>query len=458
MHTKSTSWGLVLLACLFLLAGEGVLLAAEKKAKGASKPADGSLKTWSVTLPKTGTASGVTPTPDGGCVVVGSRDGEGLFAARLGRNGNTVWYKTYGPKGYLADASQAVDVVATPDGGFAMAGHRVIKGPSEAPFVRKLDKDGNLRWERLFQEGKGDVSRGLSISLLSDGGFLLAGKMTGTVEVNNQARTLTWRKPGGTFVARLDGNGNVLWQQLLKARTAHFEGYEKYNHAVPLADGILVVTSFARFNGERGIEYPNGIRLTKLSMDGTPLWETEDDGTLFAGAVAVGLVPAGKTRAVITGRSNNLKKAADTFRSGSAFALEVSEDGAWGWKRLFGRVQAQGFGGDNYPFGVAADVDGGFLVYGMTQASWSKARFGTAWMVKLDRQGVPQWDRIFGKAQVSSRWNAVAAAPDGGILAVGYLAGTGDCRPWVVKLSGQGKGIPEIIETGESRFQHTDSF
>ena len=71
--------------------------------------------------------------------------------------GNMEWSKTYGGTGY----DYAHSVVATPDGGYAIAG--------DGLFV-KTDASGNVQWNK--------TSGGYSLIVTSDGGYALAGSTT----------------------------------------------------------------------------------------------------------------------------------------------------------------------------------------------------------------------------------------------------------------------------------------
>jgi hypothetical protein len=90
-----------------------------------------------------------------------------------------------------------------------MAGHRVLKGPREAPFVRKLGQDATCGGKGTFRREKVTCRAVLSILFSPDGGFLLAGMRP----VPSKGTIVPRRRngePGGPC-SPSDANGNVLW-------------------------------------------------------------------------------------------------------------------------------------------------------------------------------------------------------------------------------------------------------
>jgi hypothetical protein len=104
---------------------------------------------------------------------------------------DTLWTCTYG------DSSQDVgcSIVATADGGYAVAGYSIPDGSdfAQASLLR-LSPDGGVLWRRLYGHPPCHNSA-TCLGQTSDGGFVLAGGYCGNYP----------------YVVRTDGSGDTLW-------------------------------------------------------------------------------------------------------------------------------------------------------------------------------------------------------------------------------------------------------
>ncbi len=119
--------------------------------------------------------NGVTPTIDDGLVAVGETrsfdsDQTDLTVMKYDTNGNLMWHKIYGFKYY--EYGNAVTLMR--DGGFLLAGgtNTLGKGGHDM-YVLVLDKDGELVWSHAY--GKENEDKANGVALLSDGSVLLVG-------------------------------------------------------------------------------------------------------------------------------------------------------------------------------------------------------------------------------------------------------------------------------------------
>lgn len=150
----------------------------------------------------------------GGDTVLNGADGlyDG-YVARITRTGQVVWVRRLGAGG--ADSVWAVDY--HPSGGLYIGGSFTsgslqldgvdlgVPGASSFDaYVIRLDDDGNPLWARGYGGGNPDNLWGLAVA--PDGGVTLALEVSGDADLGlpNQ---------GGldAAVARLDGEGNVMW-------------------------------------------------------------------------------------------------------------------------------------------------------------------------------------------------------------------------------------------------------
>jgi hypothetical protein len=76
----------------------------------------------------------------------------------------------------------------------------------EDVFVARYSEAGELRWVKSF--GPGEKQVGFALASLPGGNILVCGSFEGSITLG--ATTLISAGSVDTFIARLDGNGNVL--------------------------------------------------------------------------------------------------------------------------------------------------------------------------------------------------------------------------------------------------------
>ena len=123
------------------------------------------------------TARAITPVADGGFAVAGwtNSAGAGLddaWVMTIDAAGAIVWQRTYGG----LDVDQAEDIVALPEGGFAVAGSTNSFTPvGHAPWVLRLDAGGGLLWHRVVgSDVWGDLG---AVERTADGRLVVVGRV-----------------------------------------------------------------------------------------------------------------------------------------------------------------------------------------------------------------------------------------------------------------------------------------
>lgn len=120
-------------------------------------------------------AFAIVETLDGGFAVTGCTSSFGVenadvFLIKLDKYGQMEWNTTYGG----AQRDCAYSLVATSDGGYALAGVTASFGEGGNDFwLIKTDSVGTVEWSQTY----GDVNHSTAYSLVttSDGGYALAG-------------------------------------------------------------------------------------------------------------------------------------------------------------------------------------------------------------------------------------------------------------------------------------------
>lgn len=195
--------------------------------------------------------------PDGNYMVAGSStsiDGDlagttlpvtwsegNLWLFKLDPGGNIIWKKTYGGSHH----DGAYDIRLLPDGGFIIAGITSstngdasgLHGNRGWPdyWVLRIDTAGNILWQKCL--GGSDIDLAKSIVPTRDGGFVVTG-----FTMSSDGDVTSFR--GGyydTWVVKLDGNGNMLWQKTLGGTDMDWG-----EAVVQQFDGSLVVASGTR--------------------------------------------------------------------------------------------------------------------------------------------------------------------------------------------------------------------
>lgn len=136
-------------------------------------------------------ANAIAPAVDGGYVLAGSRDGDGLVF-KIDEAGDVVWERTYGgPEQDMANA-----IVHNGKGGYLVAGFTESSGAGSKDFwAFEIDALGEKAWERTYGTPEREEARSMAIL---DDGFVLGG-YTGTY-------------PMGAHFVGIDTGGDVMWE------------------------------------------------------------------------------------------------------------------------------------------------------------------------------------------------------------------------------------------------------
>ena len=155
-----------------------------------------------------------------------------------------TWDRTYGGNG----DDEALSLIQTADGGYAVAGYTKSKGAGKEDFwVIKLDEQGNKTWDRTYGGGADDLIS--SLIQTTDGGYAIAG--------------LTQSKGAGGedfWVIKLDEQGNLISgiedpEAVAEVKGADITDYEAQteNEANTTSIQIIQSPSFDSYKWEVGI-------------------------------------------------------------------------------------------------------------------------------------------------------------------------------------------------------------
>jgi hypothetical protein len=138
--------------------------------------------------------------------------------------GNIEWNRTYGGEG----REVAQSMVATADGGYALAGYTDPPGMDRGIefLLVKTDEAGNVEWNQTY-DGIGSIYGG-SLVATSDGGYALVADTTrfGAADYD-------------VWLAKTDSSGNLQWSQTYGG-TKHDYGYS----VIETSDGGYAMAGF----------------------------------------------------------------------------------------------------------------------------------------------------------------------------------------------------------------------
>jgi len=175
----------------------------------------------------------IVQTKDGSFVTTGCVWSKGtgrgdIYIAKLNKNGDLVWDKTFGG----SEDDEAHSIIQTEDGGYVVTGFTVSEDTGDRDiWVIKLDKDGNKVWDKTIGGASEDWAN--SIVQTEDEGYMVAG----------------WTKSIGAgktdvWIVKLDKRGNLVWDKT-------FGGSEndEAHSIVQTEDGGYAITGWTKSKG-----------------------------------------------------------------------------------------------------------------------------------------------------------------------------------------------------------------
>ena len=275
------------------------------------------------------------------------------------------WAKTYGGNGAHWPGHQwANSIQQTADGGYIVAGASNSFGGLGFNFgwVLKLDANGIVQWEKQYGFGDGDEIN--CIRQTSDGGYIVAGR----------TYLMTNPSPGNqAWVFKLDPNGTAEWNWTFGGGQD-----DSANSIEQTSDHQYIVAGSTASSGTAG---GKDIWVFKLDTNGVLLWQRTFGGAKDDEADSVrqtadgGYIVAGSTSSFGNGNKD-------------AWILKLDGTGFPTWQKTYGGSLS------DEANSIRQTSDGGYIVAGSTSSFGSG--FSYAWVLKLDENGDPEWQKQYG--------------------------------------------------------------
>lgn len=298
--------------------------------------ADGE-KVWEKTYGR-GSACRVIAADDGTYLVRGAK-GNDLFLMKIDPEGNVVWENTY-PTENLSTAS---GIIGAGDGSSIIVGSTSDRHELDYDiFAWKVDRDGNLVWERTYGGAGGDLCQG--IARTRDGNFILAG-VTGSYG------------PVGynIYLLKINGTGSILWEKTIDTAYPDWGWNFKVSRIIQGSDEGFLIAGWTGYRGAGRLD----ILLTKVDDEGNMVWQrtygTSGDERPFD-------VAASQDGGFMVAAYHKPKPPETPTKRGKAdvYLFKIDADGEVTWDHRYGGEY------DDYALSITSDGVGGFVVAGAT--------------------------------------------------------------------------------------------
>jgi len=342
-------------------------------------------------------------------------NGDCLHLCDENSNHELIWQKALG--GNSADGARSIH--QTTDGGYIVTGYAfsnngdIIGNHGQSDFWAAR-LDAN--GNLLWQKalGGGKSESANSVKQTADGGYILAGNTKST------DGDVTGNHGGEDFwVVKLDAAGNLAWQKTLGGNNADIA-----SSVAQTTDGGYIVAGYTSSNNGdvSGNHGGSDYWVVKLDAVGNLAWQKTLGGTSSDQATSIeqtsdgGYVIAGNTK------SNN-GDVSGNHGASDFWVVKLDGAGNLSWQKTLGGSNPES------AHAVEQTADGGYLVAGSSQSNNGDVSDNKGgddfWVVKLDGAGTLAWQKNFG-GSADDAAQSIAVTSDNGFLIAGNSKSTDD--------------------------------
>jgi hypothetical protein len=273
---------------------------------------------------------------------------------------------------------------------------RSHQGDLDAHVV-KLDSDGTLLWHTFLGGTAGDIGNGVTVD--ANGNIYVIGSSEASWGFPVRAYSGGYQD---IFIAKLDNDGNLLWNTFLGSTKSTFPGDNGYGIAVD-DDGYIYaggVSDQTWGSPIRAYTSDNDALIAKLNVNGNLLWHTflGGSGSDLAGDIVLdgnGNIYGGGNSSASWG-SSPLRAFSGGARDG--FIVKLDTSGTLSWHTFLGGS------GEDQIRRLTLDSDGNLYAAGYSDATWgspvraftSSGTNGDGVAIKLNNSGTLIWNTFLG--------------------------------------------------------------
>lgn len=289
-----------------------------------------------------------------------------------------TWAKTYGGDGNYVPLA----VTAGHDGTYVVVGATsALTGLWADAWAMDISAAGDILWQKSYPIPDVYSADFRSVVPTPDGGYLVVGSIN------------CFAGASSVWALKIDASGNIVWQKTYHTGLVNC-GFSVHDSL----DGGYFIAAYS--DGHAWV--------LKIDADGNIIWQKRYSGNNTDYALSVmttadgGLVVMGETASFGAGAFD-------------IWVLRLDAIGNLIWQKTYGGS------GDDFPHGLVATSDGGYLIAATTYS------FGTgdddAYLVRLDKSGDLIWQKTYG-GPGNDEVFAMVAAGDGGFVFTGSTQST----------------------------------
>ena len=368
-------------------------------------------------------AVSVTRSTDGGYVFAGvtnSNDGDvssnhggnivhDAWVVKLNKEGKIIWEKALGG----SEDEQAYCIIPAPGGGYVIAGATQsndgdVSGNhgSDDFWVVRLNENGDIVWQKSMGGSGGDYAT--SIISTSDGRYIIVGATQ-----SNDGDVTGFHGNADAWVVKLDKDGNLLWQIALGGtNTEYFQAITETQEGSYVMAGLTLSND----GDVTGLHGRDDAWVVKLTKDGQLVWQKTLGGS---GEEIINSIVITSDNGFVSGgfTNSNDGDVSGHQGGGDAWVVKLDTDGNILWQKALG-----GSMGENAN-SVITTSDGGYIMAGSTNSNDGdvtgdlEGRLVTnAWIVKLDKDGNKQWQKLLGGSDIDIAFSVITSVYGGYVM------------------------------------------
>ncbi|MFN3967936.1 T9SS type A sorting domain-containing protein [Flavobacterium sp.] len=265
-------------------------------------------------------------------------------------------------------------------------------------WMVKADVNGAITWDKTMGAGAvttfgPDTDIVSSVFESSDGRVLVGGFSESNI---SGEKTEVSRGDYDYWILNLNSDGDIQWDKTLGG-----EGLDTVTDFFETTDGNYVVagTSQSSITGDKTEASRGGADLwiLKLNISGNIIWQKAIGGSGFD--ILTKIVPTVDNGFIVASSStSNIsgEKTENSYGAGDFWIIKLDVNGVIQWQKTLG-----GSGVDS-PFSIIKTVDGGYIVGGRSNSSISGLKTENSrglydfWIVKLTATGEIMWQKTIG--------------------------------------------------------------